>query len=150
MPDTSITHFRAVLHAIERGEPIPPDAGAWLLSGGHRYIAAAEAGAAMGLDLALGLGKPGRHGWWTAEARERRNALLRELRRRQFPHLDDGEAARQIATLARRKGDPGKTPEPAPSDGNLLMAALCTGLGIPDAKQLRTILGKSAPPMIFP
>lgn len=146
MPDPAIQHFRAVLRAIEGGEPVPPDAATWLLSGAHRYVAAAEAGAAVGLDVALGLGRPGRHGWWTTEARDRRNALLCELRRRQFPHLDDGQAARQIATLARRKADPGKAAEPAPSDGNLLLAALCTGLGIPDAKQLRAIFGKSAAP----
>lgn len=143
MPDPAITHLRAVLQAARCGEPLPPDAAGWLLAGGTRYIAAAEAGNAVGLDVALGLGRPGRHGWWTVEARKRRDALLRELRQRQYPHLDDGEAARQIATLARRANGAAVIVRPAAEANDLLLSALCTGLGIPGAKQLRAIIGKS-------
>jgi hypothetical protein len=135
MPDPSMTQLRALMDFAERGG-LPPDITAWLLPGGYRYIAAGEAGAAVGLDVALGLGRPGRHGWWIVEARENRDAFLCEFRQRDYAHLNDAEAAREIAALARRKLYFSSDPR--------LLAALKLGLRVPDAKQLRAIFRKSA------
>jgi hypothetical protein len=63
-----------------------------------------EAGAAHGLtlDAALGLAaRQGASGWWTIEARRRRDLKLRALRVTRFAHLKREEAARAIALLAQ-------------------------------------------------
>ena len=139
MPDPSaINLLRQVIHHARRGQPIPPEAAGWLVAGAQRYEASARAGEAIGLDVALGLGVPGRHGWWTVEARARRDDLLRELRGKRFAHLDDAEAARQIHAMVRLAPQ-----EPA------LSAALSTGLGMPGVKQLKTILGRKSAALGF-
>lgn len=124
-----INQLRATVEIIQRGQLLPPSLAAWLIAGAQRYEGAALAGDPMGLDVALGLGKPGRHGWWTAEARTRRNALLRELRARRFRDLDDCAASRAIAAaLCSPRGDP------------ILMAILATGCSRLGSKQVRRII----------
>lgn len=128
--ENPINQLRATVEIIQRGQPLPPSLAAWLIAGAQRYEGAAMAGDPMGLDVALGLGRPGRHGWWTAEARARRNALLCELRARRFRDLDDGAAARAIAAaLCSPRGDP------------ILMAILATGCSRLGNKQVRRIIG---------
>ena len=102
MPETSpINLLRQVAYHASRGLPLPAELAAWLVVGQQRYERAAQAGQPIGLDVALGLGAPGRHGWWTLEARARRDGLLRALREVRFADVDDAEAARRIQTMFR-------------------------------------------------
>lgn len=72
------------------------EAASWLASGAAIY----EAGAAEGVTLcqALRIAPPaGQEGWWTTEARARRDDLLREMARRFFP-----ASRRQAADISTR------------------------------------------------
>lgn len=140
MPEPAINLLRKVLHAAERGEPLPRDAAGWLVSRGQLYIAKAEALDPISLDVALGLGRPGRNGWWRQAARARRDGLLRELHRRHMGDLDAGEAAKRIAAMATSLAR--LNPTKADAATALLLAAVCTQIPIPGPKQLRVILRK--------
>jgi len=67
-------------------------------------LARYEAGAAQGLtfDAALGLTpRQSKRGWWTVEARQRRDLKIRALRLLRFAELTDAAAAVAIVRLAR-------------------------------------------------
>ena len=129
MPDTPINRLRSTADFLRSGQLPPPDLTAWLIEGVQRYEARALAGDPIGLDAALGLGRPGAHGWWTAEAKEHRNALLVQLRRGRFRDLSDGAASRAICNALRYPGgDP------------VVRAILDTGCGVLSAKQMRRII----------
>lgn len=69
-------------------------------AGLRRYEAMAKDG--MTLDLALNLSPaPGHDAWWTVEAVERRNALIRELGSRCFADLPITRQAEEIAKVAQ-------------------------------------------------
>lgn len=140
MSETSpINLLRQVAYHASYGLPLPAELAAWFVVGQQRYERAAQAGQPIGLDVALGLGAPGRHGWWTLEARARRDSLLRDLRDVRFADFDDAEAARRIQTMFR-----GGIRHP------LMTEALCSGIAMPGLRQLRTILSrKSAARAVF-
>ncbi len=96
--DASIALLRRVVALVEAYAPAP-DADQFAAAV-HRY----EAGAALGvtLDKALGLAaRQGGCGWWTREARRRRDLKLRALRVTRFAPLKREEAARAIALFAQ-------------------------------------------------
>lgn len=146
--DTPIGRLRRVAAASARGEPAAPEDAAWFVAAIQRYQAECRSGAGISLDMALGLGRHGSNGWWTVEARDRRNDLIRKIRHRHFAHLDDGQAARHIAAMARNHdASPFRQRQPVAHDPDsleaLLHAALCTTCGFPDARQLKAIIRKS-------
>jgi len=65
-----------------------------------------EAGAADGvtLDAALGLAaRQSQRGWWTIEARQRRDLMLRALRVTHFPTMNVKAAARALVDLGLKR-----------------------------------------------
>lgn len=133
MPDASpMNRLRRVAQSLLTGETVTPDDAAWFAAGATRYEAAAGT---LGLDAALGLGAPGKRGWWTVERQQARDAALAAFRHERLPDLPDTRAAEEIARLARR-------------GAAVLQPVLCHG-AIPDAKQIVTILRKSASPVHF-
>lgn len=112
-------------------------------------LRAYESGAPEGLtlDRALGLTPgPGGLPWWRIEAHRRRDDYIRQTRQRHFADLGVTEAARVIASRARRlqaiAGQ--RARQEAPGD-ELLTAAMCTGLPFPDAKRVEGILRDVTP-----
>jgi hypothetical protein len=86
---------RLVARLLESGD----EAASWLASGAAIY----EAGAGEGVTLCRALGLtpgPGQEGWWTTEARARRDDLLREMARRFYP--DSRRPAADIASRLTR------------------------------------------------
>jgi hypothetical protein len=75
--------------------------GIWFASA----LAVYEAGAADGLSLDAALRlvpSPGCRSWWSAEQRDRRDILIREIRDRFFPGLPNSHTASQIDEKLRR------------------------------------------------
>lgn len=134
MPDATspMNRLRRVSQALLTGETVAPDDVAWFVAGATRYEAAAGT---LGLDAALGLGAPGKRGWWSVERQQARDAALAMFRQERLPDLPDTRAAEEIARLARR-------------GAAVLQPILCHG-AIPDAKQIVAILRKSAGPVHF-
>jgi len=134
MPDAAspMNRLRRIAQALIDGNPVCADDAAWFVAGAIRYEAAAGT---IGLDVALGLGAPGKRGWWTVERQQARDAALAAFRQERLPDLPDTRAAEEIARLARR-------------GAAVLQPILCHG-AIPDTKQLVTILRKSASPVHF-
>ena len=134
MPDAAspINRLRRVTQAMIDGNPVSADDAAWFVAGATRYET--EAGM-IGLDAALGLGSPGRRGWWTIEKLQARDAALVAFRRERLRDLTDTQAAIEINRLARRRA-------------SVLQPIYCYA-EIPAAKQLVAILRKSASPVHF-
>lgn len=113
----------------------------------ERYLEDAAIG--LTLDIALGVSPaPGQTPWWEREARERRNAAIRELREHCFGDLGITAAARAIEEEARRfqasawRYDRGREKISGGDERHRLLGeALRTGLPFPGSRQLRTILG---------
>ena len=140
-----IARLRRLAAALDGGRrPVPEDR-AWFLAGVRRYEAACTASVAIGLEQALGLGRHGARGWWSEEARERRDRLLVELRATHFPDLGDTAAAAAIERLARRVAAmPGSARSKMTGSGDpkaeMMAAVLLTGQAVPGAKHLKRIL----------
>lgn len=99
-----------------------------------------EAPLGRSLDDALGLTARGGAGpWWEQECRNRRDGLIRALRREFFSDLGVSSAATEIATLAnvrRHAIAPPRNRQEAMVD-----AALRTGVKFPGQKRLTAMLG---------
>ena len=133
--------------------PDPVEAIGWLRRAADKLAASGDADLAR-LGAAIGRYDAGRGGttldaecgvdcttgagpWWRREHRERRNAVLRQLRAECFPAMDVGEVAAEIIAEASRKTfDAAK---PATRRGALLKAVLQTG-PLPKRRQLKAIL----------
>ena len=146
-PDTAIARLRRVAAALSCGKLPAKEDRAWFVKGVHRYQLDHPGSSGKPLELALGLARHGRNNWRTLEARDRRNALIRQLRRRHFAQLDDGRAAKRIAALAEdheaalRRQQP--VPVPHPDSAEALLQAARRAARVPAAKQLKAILRKS-------
>jgi hypothetical protein len=113
---------------------IPPHLLQELSAGLTRYFAAGEAGKPISLEVACGISQVGRHSWWTKERKNRRNALLRDLWRRRFPHLEDPwAAAKAMQGLLRRQAI-------APEEDQLVCLVMQHGGSMPGLRQLARIL----------
>lgn len=150
-----ISRLRRLSAALASGRQPTAEDGAWFLAGVRRYEAACLANDPTGLDQALGLGRHGFHAWWNAEARDRRDLLLIELRTRHFAALSDPAAAVAILALAGRATllRPRRaTPGTCASASEMMAEILLTGLAIPGRKQLQRIVGRgtSDPPPACP
>ena len=111
---------------------------AWLTDLIERYQA--EAGS-LTLDDALGLSRRGGAGpWWVVEARERRDAAVRELHASFFASLDRPAAAKVILQLSRRRRE---SRAPASGGRDALMDAVLRSSGrFPTTeKGIQAILG---------
>ena len=95
------------------------------------------------LDEELGLTPAGGAGpWWRAEARAKRDALLRQVRSTCMAEMDLGAAAAEIIALARRRQ--AETTPPTTRVAQLVDRALQCG-PLPERKRLRAILGNPPP-----
>ena len=135
----AMARLRRLAGVLERTGAAP-----WFVEAVARYEAEAAEGTT--LDRALGLvPSPGGLPWWKAEAHRRRDETIRQLHQRHFADLGVTEAARRIASRARRlqaiAGQ--RSGQEVPGD-ELLTAAMCTGLPFPDAKRVEGILRESA------
>ena len=95
------------------------------------------------LDDEIGLTPAGGAGpWWRAEARAKRDALLRQVRSMCMAEMDLGAAAAEIIALARRRQ--AETTPPTTRVAQLVDRALQCG-PLPERKRLWAILGNPPP-----
>lgn len=100
MIDSPVERLRRVAARAAAGEPLGED-GPWLAEGLRFYLEAASQGAT--LDDALGVSRSaGQEAWWTAEARARRDGIIRDLAAHHYAGLPTNRAATAIAQEARR------------------------------------------------
>ena len=134
MADAPIARLRRVAAVLRANAD--PDA-AWLVAGIDRYQD--EAGAGVTLDGMLGLSRRGGAGpWWIAEARERRDQAVREMRVIAFGEMEPPQAAVAIraAVRRRRQGAAAATAAEVLAD-----RVLRTGVALPTSrKQMMAIL----------
>jgi hypothetical protein len=145
-PATAIRRLRLLRRALQTSKRLPPDVAEWIIDALTRY----EQEAASGLDLDRAfdlIPEPGRENWWTAEARQRRDVLIRQLRDQCFPDLGVTEAAREIGKLGRAyQSSAGcfdrhrPDAEIADERKSILRDALLTGSPFPKTRHLLTIL----------
>lgn len=136
-----IAKLRRVVAALERLQTPAVEDAAWLVGAVQRYEAARRSGIELDMDAALGLGQPGRTGWWSDELRERRDRLLQDLHRRCFSDLSPGRAAAAIVRLARiAEADVSDRRDSADPAYALISRAMMTGQTIPAQRQLKRIL----------
>ena len=131
---------------MQAGKRLPADVTEWIVSALTRY----EQEAASGLDLDRAfelIPEPGNEAWWTAEARRKRDNLIRQLRDECYPDLGVTEAAREIGklglayqTTAWRFDRQRPEIEIPDKEKALARAALATGLPFPKERHLLTIL----------
>ncbi len=133
----SIDRLRRLVAALAAGDP--PDAGdaAWFAAAIARYLDEAPAGYSM--DDALDLTPPaGQAAWWRVEARERRNAAIRELHRTSFSGFGIPRAASEIARLFHCAQRGGRLQDLRASE--LVAKVLSAGAAIPGPKRIQSIL----------
>ena len=132
--------LRALAAALERGGVEGVSDPAKVASALRRYLQEAPNG--LTLDEALGLvPAPGHPAWWTTEARQRRDDVIRELARRHYAGLSVRETARQIARLGRECQARGRRPQSAGDDRRrLAVAAIETGAPFPGPRQVENVL----------
>ena len=100
-PLQPIARLRRIAAALEGGRLPEACDRAWFCTAVREYETAAPAGGTF--DRAAGLTpNRGRAPWWVEEARQRRDAAIRQMRDRLFPDLRRSEAAQQIARLNAR------------------------------------------------
>jgi hypothetical protein len=132
-----IDRLRRLAAALGAGEV--PDAGdaAWFVAAIAHYLDDAPAGCSM--DDALQL-KPatGQAAWWRVEARERRNAAIRELHRTSFSTFGIPRAASEIARLFHCAQRGGRLQDLRASE--LVAEALSAGAAVPGPKRIQSIL----------
>jgi hypothetical protein len=133
-----VDRLRRVLAALESGTAPDPDDAAWLVSGARTYLRDAPA---VRLDAALGLHPGwGEAGWWTTGPRAERDAVLVDMDRQLFGHLDIATSAKSIVALARRRQERGDVHA---REVRLLDRLNGTCKGVPGAKQVANILRSS-------
>ena len=138
--------------------PDPVEAIGWLRRAADKLAASGDADLAR-LGAAIGRYDAGRGGttldaecgvdcttgagpWWRAEARAKRDELLRQVRSTCMAEMDLGAAAAEIIALARRRQ--GETTPPTTRVAQLVDRALKCG-PLPERKRLRAILGNPPP-----
>lgn len=137
-PMTSITRLRQIAAAASAGQSIAPEDAAWLGAAIGRYLDAAALG--LSLEDVFGITPAaGQSSWWRVEARERRNAALRELRERHFGSLDIPKAAREIGHLVRQVSrEPGASSDP--DVARLAGQAASAGAAMLGVRQIANVL----------
>ncbi len=133
--------LRRLVAALEAGEkPATADV-VWFAAGAREYLRDAPA---VRLDAALGLHPGwGEAGWWTTGPRAARDAVLGEIDRQLFGHLDIPTSAKSIVALARRRQERADLPE---QQARLLDRLISAGKGVPGPKQIANILRNSRDP----
>ena len=124
-PLQPIARLRRIAAALEGGRLPEACDRAWFCTAVREYETAAPAGGTF--DRAAGLTpNRGRAPWWVEEARQRRDAAIRQMRDRLFPDLRRSEAAQQIARLLGRRRAPRLPSDsmPAGPDKELVAAVL--------------------------
>jgi hypothetical protein len=140
-----IERLRRVLEALESGAVPDPDDTAWLITGARTYLRDAPA---VRLDAALGLHPGwGEAGWWTTGPRAERDAVLAEMDKQLFGHLDIATSAKSIVALARRRQERGDVHA---REVRLLDQLNATCKGVPGPKQVANILRTSRGMVVNP
>lgn len=133
-----IARLRRLATALAGSQTVSPEDAAWFVGAVTKYEAANWAGLHMRLDATLGLGAPGHVTWRRAELRDKRDRLLRNLRRQYFRDLGPWQAAESVALLVRRFEASQLQPDRVKQDAALEAVAeiLLLGQAVPGPRQL--------------
>ena len=132
----------AIVGADSTGDPELASDAAWLADAIQRYDQEASGGTSIATALGLAR-KAGDTAWWHAEALERRNGIIREVRQTFFGDLAVEEAAKEIIRAAGRCARQTRRPDAGPTK---LLAEAMRFAPIPKTpKTVRTILEMNKP-----